>query len=438
MPSNDQVILDQVLSQTREGVAESLSESKFFELFCAEQILKDYDLSYDEIQSGLVGGSHDGGIDSVYCFVNGELIEEDTDLSVFKKDVSVDLIFIQSKKSSGFSESVIEKFVTSTAELLDLSRPLDKFLGEYNEALIEKISLFRKAYEELAVRFPKTSFRYYYSTKATEVHPNVRKKSAMVMDQIGKLFSSAEITFEFIGAAELLQLARRTPKTTYILKLTESPITSSGAIAFVCLVKLQDYFDFITDDNGNLHKNIFEANVRDYQGEVQVNAAIQNSLKKGSGQEDFWWLNNGVTIIASNATQSAKAITIENPSVVNGLQTSTEIYKYFKEANTEGDDRQLQVKILVPDVVESRDRIIKATNSQTSIPSASLRATEKIHRDIEEYLRPYKIYYDRRKNYYKMRANQLIRLSVLADCPRLLCQFCYCVQMMRGLGLPPY
>ena len=185
-----------------------------------------------------------------------------------------------------------------------------------------------------------------------------------------------------------------------MLKLAESPISSTGAIGFMCLVKLRDYFGFITDENGKLQKNIFEANVRDYQGEVQVNAAIQQSLKQ-SEQEDFWWLNNGVTIIASNATQGGKAVTVENPSVVNGLQTSTEIYKYFKESNTSDDERHLQVKILVPNEVGSRDRIIKATNSQTSIPSASLRATEKIHRDIEEYLKPYKIYYDRRKNFYK-------------------------------------
>lgn len=38
---------------------------------------------------------------------------------------------------------------------------------------------------------------------------------------------------------------------------------------------------------------------------------------------------------------------------------------------------------------------------QTPMPVASLRATEKIHRDIEEFLRPHGLYYDRRKNFYK-------------------------------------
>ena len=38
---------------------------------------------------------------------------------------------------------------------------------------------------------------------------------------------------------------------------------------------------------------------------------------------------------------------------------------------------------------------------QTVVQQASLRATDKIHRDIEEYLRPRGLFYDRRKNYYK-------------------------------------
>ena len=63
--------------------------------------------------------------------------------------------------------------------------------------------------------------------------------------------------------------------------------------------------------------------------------------------------------------------------------------------------RNVLVRVIVPTAAESRDRIIKATNSQTAIPPASLRATDRIHRDIEQYLKTFTLYYDRRKNYYK-------------------------------------
>jgi len=152
-------------------------------------------------------------------------------------------------------------------------------------------------------------------------------------------------------------------------------------------------------NNGEQLKNIFEANVRDYQGSTEVNEQIQQSLNDPGG-EDFWWLNNGVTIVASQATQSGKTLSIEDPEVVNGLQTSTEIVNYFNRTSN-SDKRKLLVRIIVPGKSESRDHIIKATNSQTKIPQASLRATDKVHRDIEEFFRPHSLYYDRRKNYYK-------------------------------------
>jgi len=85
MKSNDVIILDETLEQKRLELAPDLTPSDYFEIFTAEQILKDFDLSYDEIASGIVGGGNDGGIDGLYLLVNGDLIQEDTDVSELKK-----------------------------------------------------------------------------------------------------------------------------------------------------------------------------------------------------------------------------------------------------------------------------------------------------------------------------------------------------------------
>lgn len=76
------------------------------------------------------------------------------------------------------------------------------------------------------------------------------------------------------------------------------------------------------------------------------------------------------------------------------------------------------VRITVVSDSAIRDKIIKATNSQTSIPPASLRATDKIHRDIEEYLLPFSIYYDRRKNSQRnlgRPVDKIISISLMAQ-----------------------
>lgn len=77
MVTNDRILLDQILDQGLAQVDPGTTPNSYFEFFTAEQILKDFDLSADEIESGLVGDGGDGGIDAIYLLVNGELVQED-------------------------------------------------------------------------------------------------------------------------------------------------------------------------------------------------------------------------------------------------------------------------------------------------------------------------------------------------------------------------
>jgi AIPR protein len=400
MASNDRIILDEVLKQRQAEVDPSASPSHFFELFSAEQVLKDFDLSYDEIESGLVGDGGDGGIDGIYLFVNGELVQEDTDCAHLKKNITLDLYIIQSKTSAGFQETPIERFITVSDDIFDLSKPIVPLSTVLNPALIEVIERFREVYRQLAAKFPTLRVSFFYTCKGADPQEGVTRKVEKLKAVVHRFFPSAEFSFSFLGASDLLALARRAPQTSYSLLLAESPVSSGGQVGFVCLVNLRAFYQFITDDKGSLRRNIFEANVRDYQGRTEVNDEIQQALKE-KYPEDFWWLNNGVTILGTKASLSAKTLTIEDPQIVNGLQTSTEIFNYCSKFNVADDDRKVLVRVIVPSEAASRDRIIKATNSQTAVQQASLRATDKIHRDIEEFLRPKGFFYDRRKNFYK-------------------------------------
>ena len=49
----------------------------------------------------------------------------------------------------------------------------------------------------------------------------------------------------------------------------------------------------------------------------------------------------------------------------------------------------------------TRDQVIRATNRQTAVSDASLRATDDVQRQIENYFLTKGWYYDRRKNFYK-------------------------------------
>ena len=95
--TNDQIILEQIIKERSAEYGEQLSFSDYFEIYTASEILKDYDLSYEDISSGMVGNGGDGGIDSIFTFVNGELLKEDTEINSNQKKNHIELAVIQSK-----------------------------------------------------------------------------------------------------------------------------------------------------------------------------------------------------------------------------------------------------------------------------------------------------------------------------------------------------
>lgn len=414
--TNDQIILEQIIKDRCAESGGELTISEYFEIYSASEILKNYDLTYDDISYGIVGDGGDGGIDSIYTFINGEPLKEDTSINTSQKKNHIELIIIQSKTSASFKEDAVIKFRESAEDLFNLANNPDDYAERYNADLIDKVKLFRDSYSKLAKTFPKIEIRYFYATQGDDVHPNVSGKVPKLQEDIVKMFGGAEFSFEFVGASKLLEMTRNVPSTSRVLEVAESPIgTTAGS--YLCLVSLSKYYEFISD-SGSLARSIFESNVRDYQGSVVVNTGIRKTLEN-KDSENFWYLNNGVTIITPKAVMAGKQLTIEDPQIVNGLQTSHEIYQYFSKLEShEGDERAVLARVICEEDEEARDRIIRATNSQTAIPPASLRSSDDIHRNIEDFLKSNGYYYDRKKNFYKnqgMPVSKIISISYMAQ-----------------------
>lgn len=421
MSKNNQILLDEIVKQEHENFAQEISISSFFEFFACSQILKSAELSYDEIEGGLTGASHDGGADAIYLFVNGDLIKGDENVKDrYKKNVEIELFIIQSKLENSFKEDALLKLARLCTNLFELDFDPKQYEGRYNSKVISAFELFSSTYIALITKTPKLKINFFYASKGVDIHANVEKQKLDLIADVQKNLPNADINFNFIGAEDLIQLFQHRPNDIFKLKLSENPLSTTGQV-FIALVKLTNYFDFITDDNQMLIKHIFESNVRDYQGKTTINGEIQSTLENPEA-EDFWWLNNGVTVLATYAAApGGKELVIHNPEIVNGLQTSSEIYRYFT-SNKEmlhKDTRDVLVRVIVPDSEGARDRIIRATNSQTPIPKASLRATDEVHRQIEEFMKPRNLFYDRRKNFYKnegKKPKDIISVPFMSQC----------------------
>jgi len=392
------VLLAQAIDAQKSNYPSGLDPDELFEVFCADNILKNYELSYDQVAKGIVDGQQDGGIDGVYLFVNKQLIEEDTDISVFKTPVDIEVIVLQSKHQASFKEAAIDKLSSSLPMLLDLSKPMDSMKATYNAGVIEVFTRYREAIGKLSKEFPAVRVEVYYCSKGDAPGAPLVAKAEALRGSLAKLVNGA-VQFTFLGADNLYSLAREQRRYVGELQTSSAPLFATNA--FVTLCKLSDFAKFISNPGApsSLMTRLFEANVRAYQGDVEVNREISESLKNKDSGIDFWWLNNGVTIVADKAQFNNGKMTIENPLIVNGLQTSSELHKFA--TTTEDSTRQIMVRIIQEPDPNKRDQIIKATNRQTAIKPSSLRATESVHRRIEDFFAAHALYYDRRKNFYK-------------------------------------
>ncbi len=417
---SERLYLQRVLDDGRKAHRPTATPSQYFEIFSAEQILKKYDPSDDEIDSGIVGKGGDGGIDSIYCYLDRFLLREDTSLAPWKKGknpVKIELVIVQSRSGGGsFDATVIDKLMPTVGDLFDVAVPLAKVSRHYNAKLLSIADRFRKAYLDLALQKPALTINFYYSCMGEEIHPDVTHKRDLLLDKIRTLFPRAVIDLTFIGAQDLLNRHDQTPPTERALLVPKMLPAGEG---YICLVPLKNFFEFITDEDDGarvLATQIFESNVRDYQGNVKVNSQIHDTLLSAP-QEDFWWLNNGITVLASDVhAHTGERLIITDPQIVNGLQTSREIYRYLSEAANDKENRHVLIRVVKSGNAAARDRIIKATNSQTVIPDPWLHATEATQRRIEEYFLSNGLYYDRRKNFYK---NQGKEAHLIVTIPRL-------------------
>jgi hypothetical protein len=165
---------------------------------------------------------------------------------------------------------------------------------------------------------------------------------------------------------------------------------------------LVDYYQFLIEENGQLAERFFDSNVRGYWKSTAINKRIFSTLTGGSPPE-FWLLNNGITILTEKITAGGHLeVEVTDPQIVNGLQTSREIYNHFSVTGTQPtDERRLLVRLITSTDTAVRDSVIRSTNSQNEMPEEALRATDPVHRQIETLFHRFNLYYDRRQGYYR-------------------------------------
>jgi len=403
--SNNKIILEGCIKAFKESNELDLPQSEVFELFALSQIHKDRNITFENIENSIVDGGNDGGIDSLMVFIDEEYIENLDDLENFNFTNKTKSRFIisQCKKENSFKEGPIDKLITTIPILFDLEKTETALLSRFNSDLVNQTLLLTDVWQKTAIGGGLITVDYIYTANASEIVINniFEQKVEQLITLSEKCLSTTDIKFTNYSCKELLNLYQKQKSNRLSIEFKDRPLSTDYddfGIGYIGTVKLGKYKEFLTSESDEIRDDLFESNIRHFQGLVDVNKKIRTTVENPSN-EDFWWLNNGITIIAEEPKEVGKTLSIENIQIVNGLQTSYSIYN--SQSQNADDNRSVLVKVIINNNKETTDNIIASTNSQNPVSATLLRATEPIQRNLELFFLNENYYYDRRKNYYK-------------------------------------
>ena len=391
-----------------------LEDDELFEAFAASTILKKYhQTDIPDIEEGiLVGGSEDGGLDAVAIMVNGRPTRAEEDVQFFEQNhrrLEVEFVFVQAKTSSSFNANEIGNFTFGVKQFFSIA------LGEepkiqFNLEIQQLIELTRYIYRH-GIRMrenPKCALYYVTTGKWTNApDPSGRLSDGNQQLKEMEIFSSTSASP--IDAQSLKsiyrEMERGVVKDVEISKTAVFPRIDEVDDAYIGLLPGNEFIKLVSTDDGELNRELFYDNVRDFQGNNPVNDEITHTLMDNQLRHSFPLLNNGVTIVARELNRRGDIFTISDFQIVNGCQTTHII---FQNRDRIGSDTFVPVKLLATRDRQVISEVIKATNRQTAVLPEALESLTPFHKELEDFYAikesnkevSERIYYERRSKQY--------------------------------------
>ena len=379
-------------------------ESKIFEMFACYCVLsREYADSFD-LSDIVTGGGGDGGIDGIAIIANNVLIhspEEFDDLVEQTHSIAdLNFIFVQAKTSSSFSGSDIATFGFGVRDLFKEQPEMVQ-----NDTIKEKSAIISHILSNMVcVRKKPKCLLYYVTTGRWTEDQNVTSRIEGIRSDLISENLFSDVIFTPVDADYLQRLYKAT------IDKIQSEIDFPDRIAlpemdgineaYLGILPASTFLSLVSNEDGVI-KSILYDNIRDFQGENDINREIAATLSS-SDSDKFVILNNGITIICKELRNIVRnRFLLGDYQIVNGCQTSHVLY-YNKDSI--GDNVYVSVKIISTLDEDTVSKIVKATNRQTEVSDEQLMALNDFNKKLEAYYQTYsgtqRLYYERRSKQY--------------------------------------
>lgn len=394
----------------------AFDEPDLFEAFVAYSLFRKYhqaDLA--DIENYTVGGGGDGGLDAVGIFVNGRPVHADEDVTFFADThgrLDVEFAFIQAKTGSSFNASEIGSFVFGVEQFfVAVTRSAPQI--PFSEPVQQLIELAQHIYFDHGIQMqnnPKC-FLYFATTGKWKNDPAPAGRLSDGQRRIEQLELFSEVRAQPVDSDLLKsiyrELQRSIVKQIEISKTTVFPRISGVDEAYVGLIPGNAFIDLVSTNDGELNRELFYDNVRDFQGHNPINSEIQHTLATEQTRHTFPLLNNGITIVAQDLKRTGDTFTLSNFQIVNGCQTT---HILFQNKSRIDDATFVPVKLVVTRDRQVITEVIKATNRQTAVLPEALESLTLFHKELEDFYIEResrldysdRIYYERRSKQYSL------------------------------------
>jgi hypothetical protein len=362
----------------------------------------------DLLESICVGGQADTGIDGIAVKINGVLVRsvsDAADIIKSSKRASVEFVFIQSKYKPHFDSHELSIFISGVRNFLSNPPTLP-----VNDRIQDLLTLkdFVLSDDVVYNWDSNPSVRMYYVAmgkwRNEPLHVALAEKAKA--DILG-LNTYDDVELQFVDSEYLKQILDSNDNkfTTIIETIDSMELTPVSGVDNSCVVlcNAEEFSRMLVNEQGLIRKNLFEDNVRDYQGLNAVNSEISDTIAANPAK--FVLLNNGITIVCDDFSPNNRKLKIVNPQIVNGCQTSNVIFDALRRG------RQLNNIALLIRVISTKNsditnEIVRGTNRQNIVLDETFEAIREFHKNLEEFFNsfngelPEKIYYERRSKQY--------------------------------------
>ncbi len=207
-------------------------------------------------------------------------------------------------------------------------------------------------------------------------------------------FPKSQVSFSHYNHVDISNQLQSTRKINDSIKLSGKAVIEDFDFKRVLIGKVSvSEVGALMQRHGDF---LLEKNIRKYLGlnKNRVNQNIQSTLIDSSKRKNFYFFNNGMTVLCKKFSHNALMeenwqLKLENIQIINGGQTSKTILETVNQ-NPDIDFTKTTVLLRLYEVSEEDHESINlttditiATNSQTPVDLRDLRANDSLQKEIE-------------------------------------------------------